>query len=445
MSTPPTALPGRHNGHARSRRRNNSSAAGNSAPVENPREPRQAAHAAHALSASTFADLTVPATLLTVLAAQGIVEPFPIQVATLPDSLAGRDVLGQGQTGSGKTLAFALPIVTRLVASGNKTRPTRPRGLVLVPTRELASQVCAVIAPLADALGLRVATVFGGVSAAPQIKAFKAGVDIVVACPGRLLDHMGTGAVHLDEVEVCVLDEADHMADQGFLPMVKRILDATPREGQRLLFSATLAGGVDVIVKRYLSSPVSHQAQVEAPALLDHRVVVIAEENRLNTLIELVGDGRAVVFARTKHRARQISRKLTGSGVEAVDMHGNLSQNARERNLAAFVSGQARVLVATDIAARGIHVDDVPLVIHVDPPIEHKAYTHRSGRTARAGSAGEVVTIASYEQQTEVAKLLSRAGVRARWSGATQNTSGSATRGGASGSAHLPRRTRRRP
>ena len=264
MSTPPTALPGRHNGHARSRRRNNSSAAGNSAPVENPREPRQAAHAAHAPSASTFADLTVPATLLTVLAAQGIVEPFPIQVATLPDSLAGRDVLGQGQTGSGKTLAFALPIVTRLVASGNKTRPTRPRGLVLVPTRELASQVCAVIAPLADAFGLRVATVFGGVSAAPQ---FKAGVDIVVACPGRLLDHMGTGAVHLDEVEVCVLDEADHMADQGFLPMVKRILDATPREGQRLLFSATLAGGVDVIVKRYLSSPVSHQAQVEAPAM----------------------------------------------------------------------------------------------------------------------------------------------------------------------------------
>jgi superfamily II DNA/RNA helicase len=231
----------------------------------------------------------------------------------------------------------------------------------------------------------------------------------------------------LDEVEISVLDEADHMADQGFLPMVKRILDATPRNGQRLLFSATLAGGVDVIVKRYLNSPVSHQAGIEAPALLDHSVVVIAEEDRLDTLIALIGDGRAVVFARTKHRARQLARKLTTAGVEAVDMHGNLSQNARERNLAAFADGQARVMVATDIAARGIHVDDVPLVIHADPPIEHKAYTHRSGRTARAGSAGEVITIASFEQRTEVEKLLSRAGVRARWGKATRTTQGATT------------------
>jgi superfamily II DNA/RNA helicase len=225
------------------------------------------------------------------------------------------------------------------------------------------------------------------------------------------------------------------MADQGFLPMVKRILDATPRAGQRLLFSATLAGGVDVIVKRYLTSPVSHQAQIETPALLDHRVVVVAEEDRLDMLIELISDGRAVVFTRTKHRARQLARKLTTAGVEAVDMHGNLSQNARERNLAAFAGGQARVMVATDIAARGIHIDDVPLVIHADPPIEHKAYTHRSGRTARAGSAGEVITIASFEQQNEVEKLLSRAGVCARWSGETQNTSRSTTRTASSGAA----------
>jgi superfamily II DNA/RNA helicase len=370
-----------------------------------------------------------------VLGAQGILEPFPIQIATLPDSLAGRDVLGQGRTGSGKTLAFALPLVARVASSGHKTRVARPRGLVLVPTRELATQVAAVIAPLAKAVGLRVTTVFGGVSAAPQIKSFKAGVDIIVACPGRLLDHMGTGMVYLDEVEVCVLDEADHMADQGFLPMVKRILDATPRAGQRLLFSATLAGGVDVIVKRYLTSPVSHQAQIETPALLDHRVVVVAEEDRLDMLIELISDGRAVVFTRTKHRARQLARKLTTAGVEAVDMHGNLSQNARERNLAAFAGGQARVMVATDIAARGIHIDDVPLVIHADPPIEHKAYTHRSGRTARAGSAGEVITIASFEQQNEVEKLLSRAGVCARWSGETQNTSRSTTRTASSGAA----------
>jgi superfamily II DNA/RNA helicase len=293
-----------------------------------------------------------------------------------------------------------------------------------------------VIAPLAEAVGLRVTTVFGGVSAAPQLKSFKSGIDIIVACPGRLLDHMGTGMVYLDEVEVCVLDEADHMADQGFLPMVKRILDATPRDGQRLLFSATLAGGVDVIVKRYLTSPVSHQAQIEAPVLLDHRVVVVAEEDRLNMLIELIGDGRAVVFARTKHRARQLARKLTMAGVEAVDMHGNLSQNARERNLAAFVDGKARVMVATDIAARGIHIDDVPLVIHADPPIEHKAYTHRSGRTARAGNAGEVITIASFEQQNEVEKLLSRAGVRAEWSGETRNASRSSARGSAPGADH---------
>jgi superfamily II DNA/RNA helicase len=433
MTIPSVSPLGRPEGSAR-RRRNRSRSGAQSTPHAVPDTSELSAPGCPPDSATlragdavAFAELSVPASLRAVLAGQGIFEPFPIQVATLPDSLAGRDVLGQGRTGSGKTLAFALPVVARLAGSGKKTRPAGPRGLVLVPTRELATQVCAVIAPLAEAVGLRVATVFGGVSAAPQIKAFKSGVDIIVACPGRLLDHMGTGALCLDEVEISVLDEADHMADQGFLPMVKRILDATPRNGQRLLFSATLAGGVDVIVKRYLNSPVSHQAGIEAPALLDHSVVVIAEEDRLDTLIALIGDGRAVVFARTKHRARQLARKLTTAGVEAVDMHGNLSQNARERNLAAFADGQARVMVATDIAARGIHVDDVPLVIHADPPIEHKAYTHRSGRTARAGSAGEVITIASFEQRTEVEKLLSRAGVRARWGKATRTTQGATT------------------
>ena len=434
MPTPPISPSQRPDSSSRRRRTSShtgthsASRAGVTATqVAAPTHPETQHRSVNTVSASAFAELFVPAALCSVLGAQGIFEPFPIQIATLPDSLAGRDVLGQGRTGSGKTLAFALPLVARIASSGNKTRQARPRGLVLVPTRELATQVAGVIAPLAEAVGLRVTTVFGGVSAAPQIKSFKSGIDIVVACPGRLLDHIGTGTIHLDEVEVCVLDEADHMADQGFLPMVKKILDATPRDGQRLLFSATLAGGVDVIVKRYLTSPVSHQAQIEAPVLLAHRVVVVAEKDRLDMLIELISDGRAVVFARTKHRARQLARKLTAAGVEAVDMHGNLSQNARERNLAAFVDGKARVMVATDIAARGIHIDDVPLVIHADPPIEHKAYTHRSGRTARAGNAGEVITIASFEQQTEVAKLLSRAGVRAEWSGETHNTSRPAT------------------
>jgi superfamily II DNA/RNA helicase len=368
-------------------------------------------------SGLSFGQLGVPATLVDVLAASGVVEPFPIQVATLTDSLAGKDLLGQGRTGSGKTLAFTLPLVARL--AGSSQRRKGPGGLVLVPTRELASQVAATIGPLAAVSGLKVATVFGGVPAGPQLKMFAAGVDIVVACPGRLLDHLGSRAVSLDDVEVCVLDEADHMADQGFLPMVKRILDTVPKSAQMMLFSATLAGGVDTLVSRYLKTPVSHRAQAEAPALLEHRVVVVADEDRVATVAALAAGSKVVVFTRTKHRARQFAKKLSATGVQAVDLHGNLSQNARERNLAAFSSGAAQVLVATDIAARGIHVDEVALVIHADPPVEHKAYTHRSGRTARAGSAGVVVTVASQEQVDEVRSLLKRAGVTAAWTGNT--------------------------
>lgn len=366
----------------------------------------------------TFASLGVPLQLAAVLTAQGLVDAFPIQVATLSDSLSGRDVLGQGRTGSGKTLAFALPIVARLAADAGsrRTNDKRPRALVLVPTRELAAQVNAVIEPLAASVGLRTATVFGGVGAGPQIAAFNAGVEILVACPGRLLDHTGSRAVDLSAIEVTVLDEADHMADVGFLPMVKRILDATPAGGQRMLFSATLAGGVDKIVRQYLDNPVSHAVATEAPVDMTHHVLVVDNDDRLSVVADLARTNRVVVFTRTKHRAKQMARKLEAAGINAVDLHGNLSQNARTRNLELFSTGEATVLVATDIAARGIHVDEVPLVVHADPPMEHKAYTHRSGRTARAGAAGVVVTIAAHEQVSEVRGLLRQAKVAAAWS-----------------------------
>ena len=378
-----------------------------------PITPPSASSSAAPATGTGFAALGVPAPLVALLTAQQGTEPFPIQDATLPDSLAGRDVLGQGRTGSGKTLAFALPIVARLASDPMAPMRGRPRALVLVPTRELATQVAAVIEPLAAAYGMKTATVFGGVTHGAQ----RTGVEIVVACPGRLLDHMHAGDVRLDRIEVCVLDEADHMADQGFLPMVKRILDATPSDGQRLLFSATLAGGVDTLVSRYLTNPVSHAAGVEAPVLLEHRVIVVHEPERVEEIAKMAREGRVVVFTRTKHRAKQLAKKLDAIGVGAVELHGNLSQNARERNLAAFSDGTATALVATDIAARGIHVDDVPLVVHADPPVEHKAYTHRSGRTARAGAAGQVVTIATPDQVGEVRDLLRKAGVTATWEG----------------------------
>lgn len=369
-----------------------------------------------------FVKVGVPATLAGVLAATGVTDPFSIQTVTLPDSLAGRDVLGQGRTGSGKTIAFALPLVARLAAGrsnhgSSSRRPHRPRALVLVPTRELATQVAAVIEPLARVVGLRVMTIFGGVGFGPQRDGLAQGTEIVVACPGRLIDHMDEGAARLDHVEITVIDEADHMADQGFLPMVRRILDATPKKGQRLLFSATLAGGVDAIVSRYLHDPVSHAAEVEAPVLLEHSVLVVQDTSRLAAVAEFARTERVVIFTRTKHRAKQMAAKLKTLGVIAVDMHGNLSQTVRERNLAAFSDGTATALVATDIAARGIHIDDVPLVVHADPPVEHKAYTHRSGRTARAGAPGRVVTIASPAQVGEVRHLLSKAGVTATWTG----------------------------
>jgi superfamily II DNA/RNA helicase len=371
-----------------------------------------------ALTPSTqlsFSQLGVPQPLAAALTRAGITEPFPIQAATLPDSLAGRDVLGRGRTGSGKTYAFALPILARLAASQTLRRPSRPRALILAPTRELASQINAAMAPLAKALSLRTVTVFGGVSAHPQIKALRAGVDVVIACPGRLADHVQTGHAILDSVEITVLDEADHMADLGFLPVVRRLLDKTPAGGQRMLFSATLDSGVDVIARRYLTNPVTHQVDaVDAPsAEMTHHVLHVDRDSRLPVLVDLASaPGRTLVFTRTRHGAKQLAKRLTAAGVPALEIHGDLSQPIRQRNLAAFARGSSTTLVATDIAARGIHVDDVKLVIHADPPAEHKAYLHRSGRTARAGATGTVVTLMVDAQVSDVRTLTRKAGVK---------------------------------
>ncbi|MEU3456584.1 DEAD/DEAH box helicase [Micromonospora sp. NPDC006766] len=364
----------------------------------------------------TFADLGVPDALNRVLAASGVERPFPIQAATLPDALAGRDVLGRGRTGSGKTYAFVLAVLTRLAATATPRRAGRPRALILVPTRELATQIDSVMAPLAQALSLRAMTIFGGVAARPQIAGLRAGVDVLVACPGRLADHIEAGNAHLDAVEITVLDEADHMADLGFLPTVRRLLDQTPRGGQRLLFSATLDAGVDVLVRRFLTDPVVHSVDstLSPVAAMAHHVLHVHAEDRFAVLVELTAaPGRTVVFTRTKRGAKTLTRRLVAAGVTAVELHGNLAQAARTRNLRAFSDGEARTLVATDIAARGIHVDDVALVVHADPPVEHKAYLHRSGRTARAGAAGTVVTLMTDGQVPEVRELTRKAGITA--------------------------------
>ena len=363
---------------------------------------------------ASFASVGVPSLLIEALRDQGITSPFPIQTVTLPDSLTGRDVLGRGRTGSGKTIAFALPLIPRLSADRQRARANRPRGLVLLPTRELAAQVEATIEPLARTAGLSTTTIYGGVSQRPQVTALSQGVDIVVACPGRLEDLITQGHVRLDDVAVTVIDEADHMADLGFLPAVKRILDRTPKGGQRLLFSATLDRGVDTLVKRYLSNPITHSVDSDATTEpdMEHHVLTVRATDKPQIVHELAaGEGRSVLFVRTKHQAKKLARTLTQAGIPAVDLQGNLAQKAREKNMEAFRCGEVKVLVATDIAARGIHVDDVALVVHVDPPTEHKAYLHRSGRTARAGASGVVVTLQTSDQASDVAAMTRKAGI----------------------------------
>jgi len=370
---------------------------------------------APATAGSSFAELGVPSSLVAALAGRGITTPRPIQARTLPDALAGRDVLGRAETGSGKTLAFGLPLLAHTAAAHGRRLARQPRGLVLVPTRELADQVHGELVPLAAVLGLRLLAVYGGVPLHRQAQQLRRGTDIVVATPGRLLDLLRQGACSLDAVDIAVLDEADHMADMGFLPAVTSLLDRVPPGGQRLLFSATLDGQVDTLVRRYLSGPVRHTVAPSATATrMNHQVRRVEATDKVAVAAQLAGrPGRILVFVRTKHRAARLARQLDRAGLRAGALHGNLAQPARTRALAAFAAGTVPVLVATDIAARGIHVDGIDLVLHFDPPAEPKAYLHRSGRTARAGAAGTVITLVLPEQATDVAKLHRRAGVAA--------------------------------
>ena len=354
-------------------------------------------------STATFASLGVHRSITEGLAERGILEPFPIQAATLPDALAGRDVCGKAPTGSGKTIAFGIPLVSGL----GKARPRRPRGIVLVPTRELATQVHDELRQLAGPGGATVATFFGGVGFGPQIKALHRGVDIAVACPGRLADLVQQGEFKLDDVRIAVLDEADRMADMGFLPEVKRILDRTPDDRQTLLFSATLDGDVDVLVRRYQSDPVRHEHVVEEDAPRNrHEFWAVERADRLATTVRLVAtEWPAVVFVRTKRGADRVAKQMNRDGIAAAAIHGDRSQAQRERALNDFATGRVQALVATDVAARGIHVDGVACVVHFDVPADHKDFVHRSGRTGRAGTEGLVVTLVPSDQVREVKKM----------------------------------------
>ena len=355
------------------------------------------------------------------LAKAGIDTPTPIQAATLPDSLAGRDLLGRGRTGSGKTYAFLLPILARLAPNGTASRaartPRSPRALVVVPTRELAVQIEAALTPLARSAGLNSLTIFGGVGQSPQVRALRAGVDIVIACPGRLEDLIAQGECRLDRIEVTVLDEADHMAEMGFMPEVTRILDDVPGDGQRLLFSATLDNGVDQLVQRYLTDPVTHSTDDVSASVttMRHFPFLIDPQHKKPITAELANrPGRTLVFVRTKLGADRVALQLREAGVFAAALHGGLNQGQRSRVLEAFKEGRIPVLVATDVAARGLHVDDVTAVIQVDPPADHKDYLHRAGRTARAGAGGTVVTLALPHQRRGMTRLAEAAGIDIR-------------------------------
>jgi superfamily II DNA/RNA helicase len=360
----------------------------------------------------TFAELGVSPELVPALMRGGIETPFPIQVATLPDAIAGRDILGRGQTGSGKTLAFGLGLLTRL--AGRRAQPKRPLGLVLVPTRELAMQVSDTLSPLAHSLGLSVRLIAGGMPYSKQIRSLERGVTVLVATPGRLVDLINRGDVDLSETSITVLDEADQMADMGFMPIVREILDLTKPNGQRLLFSATLDGDVDLLVRKYLRNAAVHSlqpvnAQVEN---MDHHVLLVhpADKDLVTTQIA-ARDGRTLFFVRTQAGADRLADHLAAQGVPVGALHGGKSQAVRTRTLEAFRRGDTPALVATDVAARGIHVDGISLVVHVDSPTDPKDYLHRAGRTARAGESGTVVTLASPKQQRMVSSLTKRAGV----------------------------------
>ncbi|MFF2630073.1 DEAD/DEAH box helicase [Kitasatospora griseola] len=374
-----------------------------------------AADAAEAEPTITFGDLGLHDDVVRALAKRGVTTPFPIQAATIPDALAGKDVLGRGRTGSGKTLSFGLPLLTRL-AGGERTKAKQPRGLILVPTRELAMQVADALEPFGSVLGLRLKVVCGGTSMSNQIYALERGVDVLVATPGRLRDLINRGSAKMDEVEIAVLDEADQMADMGFLPEVTEILDLVPAGGQRLLFSATLENEIDTLVKRYLKSPVTHEVDPSAGAVttMTHHILVVKPKDKAPITNAIAArKGRTIIFVRTQMGADRVAQQLLEAGVKADALHGGMTQGARTRVLGDFKDGYLNVVVATDVAARGIHVDGIDLVLNVDPAGDHKDYLHRSGRTARAGRSGTVVTLVLPHQRRGVFRLMEDAGVDA--------------------------------
>ncbi|QES49012.1 RNA helicase [Streptomyces venezuelae] len=362
----------------------------------------------------TFADLGLPEGVVRKLAQNGVTTPFPIQAATIPDALAGKDILGRGRTGSGKTLSFGLPLLATL--AGGYTDKKKPRGVILTPTRELAMQVADALQPYGDVLGLKMKVVCGGTSMGNQIYALERGVDILVATPGRLRDIINRGACSLEQVKIAVLDEADQMADLGFLPEVTELLDQVPAGGQRLLFSATLENEIDSLVKRYLVNPVTHEVDPSAGAVttMTHHVLVVKPKDKAPVTAAIAArKGRTIIFVRTQLGADRIAEQLRDAGVKADALHGGMTQGARTRTLADFKDGYVNALVATDVAARGIHVDGIDLVLNVDPAGDHKDYLHRSGRTARAGRSGVVVSLALPHQRRQIFRLMEDAGVDA--------------------------------
>ncbi|MFK8910290.1 DEAD/DEAH box helicase [Streptomyces sp. YS-3] len=365
---------------------------------------------------AAFADLDMPAALLKTLAAQGVSEPFPIQAATLPNSLAGRDILGRGRTGSGKTLAFGLALLAR--TAGRRAEPKAPLAMVLVPTRELAQQVTDALTPYATAVNLRLTTVVGGLSLTKQANALRRGAEVLVATPGRLKDLIERGDCVLDQVRVTVLDEADQMADMGFMPQVTALLKQVEPGGQRMLFSATLDKNIDRLVRMFLTDAVVHSVDPSAGAVttMEHHVLYIQDETDKKAVTARIAarDGRVIMFLDTKRSVDRLVKRLLASGVRAAGLHGGRSQPQRNRTLDQFKNGQVTALVATNVAARGIHVDDLDLVVNVDPPTDHKDYLHRGGRTARAGESGSVVTLVLPEQKREMSRLMTFAGIRPR-------------------------------
>ncbi|MGV4927024.1 DEAD/DEAH box helicase (plasmid) [Streptomyces sp. BHT-5-2] len=402
---------------ARRSQKSNRRTASSPSAASSPREFRLPESTTPALPAvEDFAGLDMPPALLKTLTAQGVTTPFPIQAATLPNSLAGRDLLGRGRTGSGKTLAFGLAMLAR--TAGLRAESKAPLALVLVPTRELAQQVTDALTPYATAVNLRLATVVGGLSLTKQATTLRRGAEVLVATPGRLNDLVERGDCVLDDVRITVLDEADQMTDMGFLPQITKLIQQVRADGQRMLFSATLDGNIDRLVQRFLTDPVVHSVDPSAGAVstMEHHVFHVLDDTDKKAVVTRIAarDGRVMLFLDTKRSADRLAKRLLAVGVRAAALHGGRSQPQRTRTLEQFKNGQVTALVATNVAARGIHIDDLDLVVNVDPPTDHKDYLHRGGRTARAGGSGSVITLVLPEQKRDVTRLMSHAGIRPR-------------------------------